>query len=52
METMWWVPAEEANLPNLTLQHVKEAFVELDQLGESFVGFFNYAVFKLQEAKY
>ncbi|KAL4529386.1 hypothetical protein Ndes2437B_g09024 [Nannochloris sp. 'desiccata'] len=52
METMWWVPAEEADFPNIIMQHVKEGCIALDQLGEDFVGFFNYAVFKLQEAKY
>lgn len=52
MMEMWWVPAEESNLPNLVMQHVKEVFITLDQLGESFVGVFNYAMFKLQEAKY
>ncbi|KAL4531688.1 hypothetical protein Ndes2526B_g04210 [Nannochloris sp. 'desiccata'] len=52
METMWWVPAEEADFPNIIMQHVKEGCIALEQLGEDFVGFFNYAVFKLQEAKY
>jgi hypothetical protein len=51
MEAMWWVPSEEAGVPKLVMQHVKEGWNAMDKLAEEFVGFFNLAVFKLQEAK-
>ena len=52
MEFMWWVPAEEVGLPKLVMQHVKEGWGAIEKLAEDFVGFFNLAIFKLQEARY